>query len=97
MIGDQNPPSRTQLEPELTPKHSFLQMSGMTFGSIVEADRRLRIHGAWQRQHKKNLRDAEVWKRYEQEYELVSSRNQASQLQQQDQSTGDVVVNGKKE
>jgi hypothetical protein len=72
-------------------------MSGMTFGSIVEADRRLRIHGAWQRQHKKNLRDAEVWKRYEQEYELVSSRNQASQLQQQDQSTGDVVVNGKKE
>jgi len=71
----------------------FLQMSGMTFGSIVEADRRLRIHGAWQRQHKKNLRDAEVWKRYEQEYELVSSKNlaaqQAGQQQQQNPSGGE--------
>ena len=68
-------------------------MSGMTFGSIVEADRRLRIHGAWQRQHKKNLRDAEVWKRYEQEYELVSSKNlaaqQAGQQQQQNPSGGE--------
>ena len=43
-------------------------MSGMTFGSIVEADRRLRIHGAWQRQQKKVVRDAEVWRRYEEDY-----------------------------
>ena len=45
-------------------------MSGMTFGSIIEADRRLRMHGAWQRQQKKVLRDAEVWRRYEEDYEL---------------------------
>lgn len=61
-------------------------MSGMTFGSIVEADRRLRLHGAWQRQHKKNLRDAEVWRRYEQEYELVKGQgSQAGEQQQQGQ------------
>lgn len=55
-------------------------MSGMTFGSIVEADRRLRIHGAWQRQQKKNLRDAEVWRRYEEDYELqIKAGQQASQ------------------
>ena len=47
-------------------------MSGMTFGSIVEADRRLRIHGAWQRQQKKVVRDAEVWRRYEEDYGLQS-------------------------
>jgi len=78
----------------------FLQMSGMTFGSIVEADRRLRLHGAWQRQHKKNLRDAEVWKRYEQEYELVSGKNQAAaqaRQPQQHQSSGSAVVSGEKE
>jgi len=73
-------------------------MSGMTFGSIVEADRRLRLHGAWQRQHKKNLRDAEVWKRYEQEYETVSSRNQAaSQAAQQEPQKASVIVSGEKE
>jgi hypothetical protein len=75
-------------------------MSGMTFGSIVEADRRLRLHGAWQRQHKKNLRDAEVWKRYEQEYELVSGKNQAAAQAgqpQQHQSSGSAVVSGEKE
>jgi hypothetical protein len=73
-------------------------MSGMTFGSIVEADRRLRLHGAWQRQHKKNLRDAEVWKRYEQEYESVSSRNQpASQSAQQQPRNDGVIVNAEKE
>jgi len=53
-----------------TCQSSFLQMSGMTFGSIVEADRRLRIHGAWQRQQKKVIRDAEVWRRYEEDYDL---------------------------
>ncbi|GAB7322836.1 hypothetical protein MBLNU13_g05401t1 [Cladosporium sp. NU13] len=56
----------------------FLQMSGMTFGSIIEADRRLRIHGAWQRQQKKVLRDAEVWRRYEEDYELQSKSSNAA-------------------
>lgn len=44
-------------------------MSGMTAGSIIEADKRLRDHGAWQRRQKKVLRDAEVWRKYEEDYE----------------------------
>lgn len=54
-------------------------MSGMTFGSIIEADRRLRIHGAWQRQQKKVARDAEVWRRYEEDYELQGTSSSAAQ------------------
>ena len=44
-------------------------MSGMTGGSMIEADRRLRAHEVVVRQQKKVARDAEVWKRYEDEYE----------------------------
>ena len=40
-------------------------MSGMTFGSVIEADRRLRLHGAAVRRQKIINRDAEVWRRYE--------------------------------
>jgi hypothetical protein len=61
----------------------FLQMSGMTFGSIIEADRRLRIHGAWQRQQKKVQRDAEVWRRYEEDYELQGKSSSSSAAAQQ--------------
>ena len=65
-------------------------MSGMTFGSIVEADRRLRIHGAWQRQQKKVMRDAEVWRRYEEDFALQGAN--AAQTQNTEQ-----VTNEKKE
>lgn len=44
-------------------------MSGMTLGSMIEADRRLREHEVSVRQAKKIQRDAAVWRRYEQEYE----------------------------
>ena len=47
--------------------YSFLQMSGMTFGSVVEADRRLRLHGAAVRRQKMINRDAEVWRRWEED------------------------------
>lgn len=57
-------------------------MSGMTFGSIIEADRRLRIHGAWQRQQKKVQRDAEVWRRYEEDYELQGRSSSSAAAQQ---------------
>jgi hypothetical protein len=43
-------------------------MSGMTAGSILEADKRLRQHGALVRNQKKVARDAEVWRRYEADY-----------------------------
>ena len=44
-------------------------MSGMTLGSMIEADRRLRSHEAEVRAQRKIARDAEVWRRYEQDYE----------------------------
>lgn len=50
-------------------------MSGMTVGSILEADRRLRDHGAMQRRVKKSARDAEVWRRYEEDFEQVANAN----------------------
>lgn len=40
-------------------------MSGMTFGSIIEADRRLRQHEAAVRRQRLIKRDTEVWRRYE--------------------------------
>ncbi|KAF2719868.1 hypothetical protein K431DRAFT_286348 [Polychaeton citri CBS 116435] len=46
----------------------FLQMSGMTIGSMIEADRRLRAHEIFVRHQKKIARDAEVWRRYEEEF-----------------------------
>lgn len=60
---------RNSIPVPLTPYLRFLQMSGMTAGSIIEADKRLRDHGAWQRRQKKVLRDAEVWRKYEEDYE----------------------------
>lgn len=53
----------------LTALLSFLQMSGMTLGSMIEADHRLRAHELIIRNHKKLARDLEVWKRYEAEIE----------------------------
>lgn len=48
----------------------------MVLGSMIEADQRLRAHEAVVRHHKKIARDAEVWRRYEEEYvdEAVSRR-----------------------
>lgn len=40
----------------------------MTFGSMIEADRRLRAHEVLVRNQKKIARDAEVWRRYERDY-----------------------------
>ena len=46
-------------------------MSGMTLGSMIEADRRLREHEVKVRQYKKLQRDAAVWQKYEQEFESL--------------------------
>jgi hypothetical protein len=43
-------------------------MSGMTAGSMIEADRRLRGHEVLVRNQKKIARDAQVWRQYEAEY-----------------------------
>lgn len=50
------------------PPTSFLQISGMVVGSMIEADNRLRAHEWSVRQQRKSLRDAEVWRRYEEEF-----------------------------
>ncbi|KAK4501856.1 hypothetical protein PRZ48_007665 [Zasmidium cellare] len=57
----------------------FLQMSGMTFGSIVEADRRLIAHEKFMRNRKKIARDAEVWRMYEEDYERQTGETPPSQ------------------
>ncbi|CZT21623.1 uncharacterized protein RCC_07487 [Ramularia collo-cygni] len=49
----------------------FLQMSGMTLGSIIEADHRLIAHGKMMRMRKKEIRDTEVWRRYEEDYQIA--------------------------
>lgn len=49
----------------------FLQMSGMTAGAIIDADRRLIAHEKLMRNRKKVARDAEVWRRYEEDYQLL--------------------------
>ena len=54
-------------------------MSGMTFGSVVEADRRLIAHEKFMRIRKKGERDAHVWRMYEEDYERskqASSRDE---------------------
>jgi len=54
-------------------------MSGMTAGSMIEADRRLRQHEVLIRNQKKIARDAEVWRRYEEEY-LGKAAGEASSI-----------------
>ncbi|KAF2171080.1 hypothetical protein M409DRAFT_19051 [Zasmidium cellare ATCC 36951] len=63
----------------------FLQMSGMTFGSIVEADRRLIQHEKLMRNRKKIARDAEVWRMYEEDYERQTGETAPTQQQPQQQ------------
>ncbi|KAI4727666.1 hypothetical protein E4T49_04538 [Aureobasidium sp. EXF-10728] len=68
----------------------FLQMSGMIFGSVVEADERLRIYGDQSRRQKVMARDAAVWRKYEEEFESlgipgVASEARTKKEQQQQQ------------
>lgn len=47
----------------------FLQMSGMTAGSVIEADKRMREYERRARRMRKLRRDHEVWTRYEKDFE----------------------------
>ncbi|KAL0262129.1 hypothetical protein SLS55_003567 [Diplodia seriata] len=64
----------------------FLQMSGMIFGSIVEADRRLISHEQFVRAQKRLARDAEVWRRYEEEFEELGTPGVAAESKVSNQS-----------
>ena len=55
-------------------------MSFMVLGSMMEADRRLREHEIFVRNQKKVLRDAEVWRRYEEDYSQQSQSTSQSTL-----------------
>lgn len=61
----------------------------MIFGSVVEADERLRIYGEQSRRQKVMARDAAVWRKYEEEFESlgipgVASEARAKREQQQE-------------
>ncbi len=43
-------------------------MSGMTLGSIIGAEKRVKDYEVRMRRYRKVRRDAEVWRRYEEDY-----------------------------
>ncbi|OCL10805.1 hypothetical protein AOQ84DRAFT_314866 [Glonium stellatum] len=47
----------------------YLQMAGMIVGSMVEADKRMLAYETRVRHHKRMVRDMEVWRRYEADFE----------------------------
>lgn len=49
-------------------------MSGMTLGSMVEADKRLRAHEVQVRRQRKLAKDAEVWRWYEEDFEARATQ-----------------------
>jgi hypothetical protein len=53
-------------------------MSGMAFGAMIEADQRLRQHEVIMRTRKRIARDAEVWRRYEEDYQDQESAEAGS-------------------
>lgn len=46
----------------------YIQMSGMAFGSMVEADSRIRQYEAHVRMQRRIARDRAMWQRFEDEY-----------------------------
>ena len=62
------PLSPTSDTPRLTP-HSYIQMSGMILGSMIEADKRMIAYEHRVRHHKRMQRDMEVWRRFENDFE----------------------------
>ncbi|KAF2261088.1 hypothetical protein CC78DRAFT_500747, partial [Lojkania enalia] len=48
---------------------TYIQMSGMIVGGMVEGDRRMRAYELQIRHQKRLTRDMEIWRRYEEDYE----------------------------
>ncbi|CAN9387043.1 unnamed protein product [Alternaria alternata] len=48
---------------------SYIQMSGMILGGMLEADKRMVAYQHRVRHHKRVARDMEIWRRYEDSYE----------------------------
>jgi hypothetical protein len=49
-------------------QNSYIQMSGMVFGSMIEADYRLREYEARVRLQKRLQRDRAMWAKFEEQY-----------------------------
>ena len=50
-------------------KTSYIQMSGMILGGMLEADKRMVAYQHRVRHHKRVARDMEIWRRNEDSYE----------------------------
>ena len=59
-MGDDGAPSTNSCS-----AHRFIQMSGMTLGGMIEADRRLREYEGLVRRRKRVQRDQLVWRKWE--------------------------------
>jgi len=70
----------------------FIQMSGMTFGGMVEADRRLRAHEVFMRHNNRLKRDAAVWRAYEAEFERRGTPGVGSESEVHGTQDGDGEV-----
>jgi hypothetical protein len=64
--------------------YSFLQISMMTLGGIVEADRRLIAHEKMMRRHHRQKRDAEVWRLYEEDFEIGRKETSEGHMSKED-------------
>lgn len=49
-------------------RFSFIQLSAMTLGGIIEADRSLIAHERMMRVHNRRKRDAATWRSYEEDF-----------------------------
>lgn len=49
--------------------NSYIQMAGMIVGGMIGADKRLIAYELQMRHQKRMLRDSEVWRRYEEDFE----------------------------
>lgn len=74
----------TSSRPRLTSPlgaHRYIQLSGMTFGGWIEADRRLRAYEFQARREKKRQNDEAVWKRWE---GMIEQQERKEQKQKQE-------------
>ena len=77
MISERHSPGFSSQEGTLllTPC-SYLQMCGMVFGSMIEADHRLRQYEAQVRLQRRIARDRAKWQQYEEEFSEPSSKSE---------------------
>ena len=66
-------------------QHRYIQLSGMTLGGWIEADRRLRAYEFRSRREKKRQNDEAVWKHWE---SMLEQQERREQEQKQEHEKG---------